>query len=34
MTLTAAVIVIYSALGGFIAVSTTHVMQATLMFVA
>ncbi len=34
VTLTAAVIVIYSALGGFLAVSTTHVMQAILMFAA
>ncbi|MBL1083726.1 sodium/proline symporter PutP [Streptomyces actinomycinicus] len=32
--LTALVIVIYSCLGGFLAVSHTHVMQATLMFAA
>ena len=34
VTVTALVIVIYSALGGFLAVSLTHVLQATLMFVA
>ncbi|MFI1165056.1 sodium/proline symporter PutP [Streptomyces sp. NPDC020801] len=34
VTLTAVVIVVYSGLGGFLAVSTTHVMQATLMFLA
>ncbi|MER6069998.1 sodium/proline symporter PutP [Streptomyces sp. NPDC001817] len=34
VTLTALVIVIYSCLGGFLAVSLTHVMQATLMFLA
>ncbi|MFC8239849.1 sodium/proline symporter PutP [Streptomyces chartreusis] len=34
VTLTALVIVIYSCLGGFLAVSMTHVMQATLMFLA
>nr|WP_316756747.1 sodium/proline symporter PutP [Streptomyces sp. NEAU-HV9] len=33
-TLTALVIVVYSCLGGFLAVSLTHVMQATLMFLA
>src|SRR5690606_41712196 len=33
-TLFRSVIVIYSALGGFLAVSLTHVLQATLMFVA
>ncbi|MGW0186866.1 sodium/proline symporter PutP [Streptomyces sp. NPDC003362] len=34
VTLTALVIVIYSCLGGFLAVSLTHVMQGTLMFLA
>ncbi|MGW2121593.1 sodium/proline symporter PutP [Streptomyces sp. NPDC001758] len=34
VSLTALVIVIYSCLGGFLAVSLTHVMQATLMLVA
>ncbi|UGY94862.1 sodium/proline symporter PutP [Streptomyces gobiensis] len=34
VTLTALVIVIYSCLGGFLAVSLTHVLQATLMFLA
>ncbi|MGW2703871.1 sodium/proline symporter PutP [Streptomyces sp. NPDC001340] len=34
VALTALVIVIYSCLGGFLAVSLTHVMQATLMFLA
>ncbi|MER6029525.1 sodium/proline symporter PutP [Streptomyces sp. NPDC001851] len=34
VTLTALVIVVYSCLGGFLAVSLTHVMQATLMFLA
>ncbi len=34
MALTALVIVVYSCLGGFLAVSLTHVMQATLMFLA
>ncbi|GHE15711.1 sodium/proline symporter PutP [Streptomyces alanosinicus] len=34
IALTALVIVIYSCLGGFLAVSLTHVMQATLMFLA
>ncbi|WP_037838132.1 sodium/proline symporter PutP [Streptomyces sp. NRRL S-337] len=34
VTLMALVIVIYSGLGGFLAVSLTHVMQATLMFLA
>ncbi|MFI2431281.1 sodium/proline symporter PutP [Streptomyces sp. NPDC018693] len=34
VTLTALVIVIYSGLGGFLAVSLTHVMQAALMFLA
>ncbi|MFG2123150.1 sodium/proline symporter PutP [Streptomyces sp. NPDC048710] len=34
VTVTALVIVIYSCLGGFLAVSLTHVMQATLMFLA
>ncbi|KUO15400.1 sodium/proline symporter PutP [Streptomyces dysideae] len=34
VTLTALVIVIYSALGGFLAVSLTHVVQGTLMFLA
>ncbi|GGU94385.1 hypothetical protein GCM10010211_71910 [Streptomyces albospinus] len=34
VTLTALVMVIYSSLGGFLAVSLTHVMQATLMFLA
>ncbi|MFY1677981.1 MULTISPECIES: sodium/proline symporter PutP [unclassified Streptomyces] len=34
VTLTALVIVVYSCLGGFLAVSTTHVMQATLMLLA
>ncbi|MFF1278575.1 sodium/proline symporter PutP [Streptomyces marokkonensis] len=34
VTVTALVIVIYSSLGGFLAVSLTHVMQATLMFLA
>ncbi|MFE3325843.1 sodium/proline symporter PutP [Streptomyces sp. NPDC059176] len=34
VTLTALVIVIYSCLGGFLAVSLTHVMQGTLMFFA
>ncbi|AZM63811.1 MULTISPECIES: sodium/proline symporter PutP [unclassified Streptomyces] len=34
VTVTALVIVIYSALGGFLAVSLTHVLQATLMLVA
>ncbi|MFE7810460.1 sodium/proline symporter PutP [Streptomyces sp. NPDC057433] len=34
VTLTALVIVIYSCLGGFLAVSLTHVLQGTLMFLA
>ncbi|GGW57424.1 hypothetical protein GCM10010503_38460 [Streptomyces lucensis JCM 4490] len=34
VALTALVIVVYSCLGGFLAVSLTHVMQATLMFLA
>ncbi|MFF7388514.1 sodium/proline symporter PutP [Streptomyces scabiei] len=34
VTLTALVIVIYSGLGGFLAVSLTHVVQGTLMFLA
>ncbi|MGW2959185.1 sodium/proline symporter PutP [Streptomyces sp. NPDC001220] len=34
VALTALVIVVYSGLGGFLAVSLTHVMQATLMFLA
>ncbi|KES03192.1 PAS/PAC sensor protein [Streptomyces toyocaensis] len=34
VTVTALVIVIYSSLGGFLAVSLTHVLQATLMFLA
>ncbi|QKV92777.1 sodium/proline symporter PutP [Streptomyces sp. NA02950] len=34
VTLTALVIMVYSCLGGFLAVSTTHVVQATLMFLA
>ncbi|GGX01718.1 hypothetical protein GCM10010297_24200 [Streptomyces malachitofuscus] len=34
VTVTALVIVIYSALGGFLAVSLTHVLQATLMLLA
>ncbi|MCX3061141.1 sodium/proline symporter PutP [Streptomyces beihaiensis] len=34
VTLTALVIVVYAALGGFIAVSLTHVLQGTLMFLA
>ncbi|MCH0562999.1 MULTISPECIES: sodium/proline symporter PutP [unclassified Streptomyces] len=34
VTLTALVIVIYSCLGGFLAVSLTHVMQGSLMFLA
>ncbi|MFJ9870198.1 sodium/proline symporter PutP [Streptomyces sp. NPDC101165] len=34
VALTALVIVVYSCLGGFLAVSLTHVMQGTLMFVA
>ncbi|MFE9256554.1 sodium/proline symporter PutP [Streptomyces sp. NPDC006879] len=34
VTVTALVIVIYSCLGGFLAVSLTHVLQGTLMFVA
>ncbi|MGW0821067.1 sodium/proline symporter PutP [Streptomyces sp. NPDC002845] len=34
VTLTALLIVIYSCLGGFLAVSLTHVMQGTLMFLA
>ncbi|MER8005887.1 sodium/proline symporter PutP [Streptomyces sp. NPDC094149] len=34
VTLTALVIVIYACLGGFLAVSLTHVMQGTLMFLA
>ncbi|WP_311203350.1 sodium/proline symporter PutP [Streptomyces gossypii] len=34
VTLTALVIVIYSCLGGFLAVSLTHMMQGTLMFLA
>ncbi|MFI8091045.1 sodium/proline symporter PutP [Streptomyces sp. NPDC086080] len=34
VSLTALVIVVYSCLGGFLAVSLTHVMQATLMFLA
>ncbi|MGW2741373.1 sodium/proline symporter PutP [Streptomyces sp. NPDC001450] len=34
VALTALVIVIYSCLGGFLAVSLTHVMQGTLMFLA
>ncbi|MFE0040638.1 sodium/proline symporter PutP [Streptomyces sp. NPDC059015] len=34
VSLTALVIVVYSCLGGFLAVSTTHVMQGTLMFLA
>ncbi|MGP3977155.1 sodium/proline symporter PutP [Streptomyces sp. 8N114] len=34
VTLTALVVVIYSCLGGFLAVSLTHVMQGTLMFLA
>ncbi|WEO99786.1 sodium/proline symporter PutP [Streptomyces sp. FXJ1.172] len=34
VTLTALVIVVYSCLGGFLAVSLTHVLQATLMFLA
>ncbi|WP_408649058.1 sodium/proline symporter PutP [Streptomyces poriticola] len=34
VTLTALVIVVYSCLGGFLAVSLTHVLQGTLMFLA
>ncbi|MGP3982441.1 sodium/proline symporter PutP [Streptomyces sp. KR80] len=34
VTLTALVIVVYSCLGGFLAVSLTHVVQASLMFLA
>ncbi|MFI9615577.1 sodium/proline symporter PutP [Streptomyces sp. NPDC052023] len=34
VALTALVIVVYSCLGGFLAVSTTHVMQSTFMFLA
>jgi sodium/proline symporter len=34
VALTALVIIVYSCLGGFLAVSLTHVMQATLMFLA
>ncbi|AKJ08714.1 PAS/PAC sensor protein [Streptomyces incarnatus] len=34
VALTALVIVVYSCLGGFLAVSLTHVLQATLMFLA
>ncbi|MGA5170111.1 MULTISPECIES: sodium/proline symporter PutP [Streptomyces] len=34
VTLTALVIVVYAGLGGFLAVSMTHVMQGTLMFLA